>query len=102
MGSKKIKTQIYKSSIDLRNGETVDEFIDSLFVSARSLFPDSDWVWVVEVRSSAVVVSVSEQDSGLVYKDKYFELNYSRLLDGAFEFSEPVEVEKYSYWVEVR
>lgn len=93
----KVKTQVYKSALDLA-GETVDEFLDSLRKAAKEQlsFPNqSDWLWLSEVRASTAIFTFYDESE---MTERHFEHQFSRGLEGKFEFSEGTEVEKLSYW----
>jgi len=102
MTARKVETTLYKQALPLRSDEAVGDFLDALREEARELYgsmPNMGWVWVSEVKSDSIIVSV-ELDESESWTMKYYKHSYTRDESG-FSFGEAVEMKHVSMFVEV-
>ena len=92
---KKIQTQVFKAALDIGN-MTLAEFADALRDKAREVYSAADWVWLEEIRAGQVVVCV-EHDIDTPYE--YYRHEYTRNLEGGFEFGAGQRVVRVSSFV---
>jgi len=94
MTSKIVKTEVFKSSLDLGE-QSVEEFSADLHSALRAEFPGFEWLWVNQLHGNRAIVYM-ENDS----QAGSFEVAFVRTSDG-FTFGEPIEVTAMTIYVRV-
>lgn len=90
-----IETAVHKAQISLRNGETIEDFVNKLssegkkYISQKLNLSGDNICWLVETFAKQVVFNVYKNDDSF-----YISVLYERDAKGNFSFSDIEEVER--------
>jgi len=101
----KIVVKVRKAGIELKAGETLNDFTRELGVESRNhvldklnLPSESSGGYLDEVFSNYAVIIV--WSDGVDYESNYYAVSYERKDDGEFEFGDIIEVERKTVFVQ--